>query len=202
MTHIEKIRSIYTDPSGEKSTHYILPEDATWTKLNPNAIDPVRDSILDIGYTLSIVDRLDGRVEDEIGRVNWFTTYINVSAPNYYHFELIPHPDLDRTGYSFLNAPKIVYNGEEIKIPLMKNGAEGTDDLQLPFNAGILVLRETENCEIKLNKPMSSNNNTPNRKVSQNPYAMPQPTFEPVVTQPSTRGGKRGRGRGKNTTEM
>ena len=200
MTHIDKIRQVYIEPSGYKSTHYVLPDDATWSKITPTAVAPVRETILDIGYTLTIVERCDERTEDEIGRVNWFTTNLHVTAPNYYHFELIPHPDLDRAGYSFLNAPKLIFNGEEIKIPLIKNGAEGTEDLQLPFNAGILVLRETENCEMKLNQPVT-HNNTQNRKVNQNPYAAPQAIFEPVVAQPATRGGRRGRGRGR-TTEM
>lgn len=198
MSHIDKTRQIYTEPSGYKSTHYVNNNAGFWTKLNPAAVEPSRESLLDIGYTLSVVERCDGKTEDEIGRANRFTTYISVTAPSYYHWELLPHPDLDRTGYSMLNSPKIIYNGEEIILPLVKNGAEGTDDLQLPFNAGMLVLRETEHTELKMSR-IETHAATPSRNVSQNPYAQPLPTFEPVQTQAATRGGRRGRGRGRNT---
>jgi len=195
MSHINK----FLQKAQDKSSHYTLSDAGFWSKLNPAAVEPQRESLLDIGYTLSVVERCDGKVEDEIGRANRFTTYISVTAPQYFHWELLPHPDLDRTGYSMLNAPKIIYNGEEIIIPLVKNGAEGSDDLQLPFNAGMLVLRETEHCDLKMSR-MESHAATPSR--NQNPYAQPLPTFEPVqTTQPATRGGRRGRGRGR-TTEM
>lgn len=195
MSHINKFRQI----SPDHTTNYILSDSGTWTKLSPTAIDPIRESLSDIGYTLSVVERCDGKVEDEIGRANWFTTHLSVIAPKYHHFELIPHPELDRSGYSFLNSPKIIYDGEEIKIPLVKNGAEGTEDLSLPFTVGLLVLRETCHTELKLIQSVI-NNHTSNRNINQNPYAQPQViNYEPVPqpTTNSSRGRGRGRGRGK-----
>ena len=194
MSHINKFRQIAPD----HTTHYILSDSGTFTKSSPTAIEPVRESLTDIGYTLSIVERCDGKTEDEIGRANWFTTHLSVVAPKYHHFELIPHPELDRSGYSFLNSPKIIYDDEEIKIPLVKNGAEGTDDLSLPFTVGLLVLRETSHTDLKLIQPVF-NNHTPNRNVNQNPYAQPQVINYEPISQPATnsRGkGRRGRGRG------
>lgn len=202
MAHIIKIQTKVNGVS-----NYVLGTSGTYTKLSPNAMDPVRENeeYLDVGYTLSAVERCDGKAEDEIGRVNWFTTQLSLTAPPYFYWELIPHPSLDNTGYTFSNAPKVIYDGVEIKIPLIKNGAEGTDDLALPYNVAIAVLRESQNCDIKptnQNQTMGRNNqngmmmaNRTNQNQNQNRN---NNAFDPTPAPPVRRGRGRG-GRGGNS---
>lgn len=191
MAHIRKARQ------GGSDAEYVLMDAGVWTKLSPNTVEPKRESLPDIGFTIAAVERCDGKTEDEIGRANFFTTQLSMRAPQFYHFELIPHPDLDRAGYSFLNSPKLIRDDEEIIIPLVKNDGE---DIQLPYNVGILVLRENEHCilrmEVASNK-MATNSRNMYQQAPAQYYEMPQPV--PVV---SSRGGKSKASRGKTNIDM
>lgn len=117
-------------------------------KLHPNAEALVKDDISQIGYDLSIVARDANRVEDIYSDSNLFTTGLALEAPPHCHIEIIEHPQLYKTGYTLLGGPRIINPGDhgEVMIPLLKF-REG-EDLELPFRAVQIVLRETEHAVV------------------------------------------------------
>lgn len=128
-------------------------------KLHPNAEEPFKEVHSDVGYEISVVGREDNRVEDIYGDVNVFTTGLVLRAPKNYHFELLEHPQLYKTGYSLAGAPRIINPGDESEILLPLYKFKESEDLELPFRAAILVLRQTEYALIRLERSGSSNNN-------------------------------------------
>lgn len=121
-----------------------IPSPINYTKLKPNAEDPVKDELKNIVYELTIVERTDNRTEDIIGDVNTFSTCLTVSPPKHYHLEIMQHPSLVKTGYMLAGGPFIIEpdTQEEIIIPLFK--FKEAEDLELPFKAAVMVLRQSE----------------------------------------------------------
>lgn len=110
-------------------------------KHHPNAEDLTKEGSINPTFEVSVIGREEGRVEDIYGDVNVFTTGISISCPKNFHAEIIEHPQLYKTGYSLVGAPRIVMpgDGSEIVIPLYK--FKEAEDLELPFRAAIVIFR-------------------------------------------------------------
>lgn len=110
-------------------------------KHHPNAEELTKEGNLNPTFELSVIGRDEGRVEDIYGDVNVFTTGISIASPKNFHAEIIEHPQLYKTGYSLVGAPRIVFPGDggEILIPLYK--FKEAEDLELPFRAAIVIFR-------------------------------------------------------------
>lgn len=115
----------------------------------PDAETPFTDHITDPGYNLTIVQRCDNRTEDMCNDVNTFSIGMVITPPINYHVEIIPHPQLYKAGYMLLG-PLIIPPGneEEVILPLYK--FKDVSDLELPFVAGIMIVRETEYCSLHI----------------------------------------------------
>jgi len=109
---------------------------------NPDAELPYKE-VTDPGYNLTIVQRCDNRTEDLTNEVNTFSTGLVLSTRIGSHLEIIPHPQLYKSGY-MLVGPLVISpnNKDEIILPLLKY--KDAADLELPFAAAILLVRETE----------------------------------------------------------
>lgn len=120
----------------------------TVKKLHPNAELPFKENQFDAAWELSVISRDENRVEDVLQDVNVFNTGISVSGPKNYHFEVIEHPQLYKAGYSLVGGPRIVNpeDDSEIQVPLMK--FKECEDLELPYRAALLILRQTEHITI------------------------------------------------------
>lgn len=116
-------------------------EPAKVFRLHPNAEELTKEGPINPTFELSIIGRDESRVEDFYGDVNVFTTGISISAPKNFHVEIIEHPQLYKTGYSLVGAPRIVLPGDnsEILIPLYK--FKESEDIELPFRAAIVIFR-------------------------------------------------------------
>jgi len=110
-------------------------------KQHPNAEELTTEGSINPTFELSVVGRDEARVEDVYGDVNVFTTGISISAPKNFHAEIIEHPQLYKTGYSLVGAPRVVLpgDGSEILLPLYK--FKEAEDLELPFRVAIVILR-------------------------------------------------------------
>jgi hypothetical protein len=113
-------------------------------KLKPTAEPPFKEDIKNIAFEITIIERVDNRADDVYGDVNDFSTGLILNAPKHYHIEIIEHPALHKTGYMLVGGPRIINpdNTEELILPLYK--FKESEDLELPFRAAQLVLRETE----------------------------------------------------------
>jgi hypothetical protein len=122
----------------------LIPNTINYTKLKPTAEEPYKETYKNVGYDITIVERCDNRTEDVTGDVNTFATGIVFTPPKHYHLEVMQHPSLWKTGYMFPGGPFILEpdSEEELLIPLYK--FKEAEDIELPFRAAILVLRETE----------------------------------------------------------
>jgi len=113
-------------------------------KLHPDAEEPFKENPRDVGWELTIIGREENRVEDVFTDVNVFTTGVQVTAPKNYHLEIVEHPQLFKAGYALAGGPRIINPSDtsEILVPLYK--FKEVEDLELPFRAAVLVLRQTE----------------------------------------------------------
>lgn len=126
----------------------VLQGSINFVKLKPTAEAPSKENNKDVGHDITIVERVDNRSEDVYGDVNIFSTGLVLTAPLHYHIEIIEHPNLYKTGYMLAGGPRIINPGssEELILPLYK--FKETEDIELPFRAALMVLRETEYCAV------------------------------------------------------
>lgn len=124
--------------------YLILKSFISYTKLKPTAEEPFKENIKDVGHQITVVERTDNRSEDVYGDVNLFSTGLSFKAPKHYHIEILEHPDLHKTGYTLIGGPRILNPGDdqEVVLPLYKY--KEVEDLELPFRAALIVLRQTE----------------------------------------------------------
>lgn len=114
------------------------------SRIHPNGEIPFKESEWDAGWELTAVSRCENRAEDVHQDVNTFSTGIIITPPKHYHIEIFAHPALYKAGYMLVGTPLVINPGnhEELILPLFKF-REG-EDLELPFRAALLILRETE----------------------------------------------------------
>jgi dUTP pyrophosphatase len=119
-----------------------------WVKMVPQAEAPFKERLSDVGWNVTLIGRVDNRIEDTIGEVNMYHTGIQLVAPSGYHFELVALSNLYKTGYMLASGLTIIdpeYRGE-LLVPLFKY--KEAEDLELPFRAVQLVLRETVHAHV------------------------------------------------------
>ena len=104
------------------------------------------DRLDDIGYPLNLIERTDGRVEDDVNAMNSFHTGLYVAPPPEYYCVVYPTPELLKMGYMMSPFMLQPTNRDEIQFHLYKI-AEGPD-LQLPFPAGYLVLHNANHFKV------------------------------------------------------
>lgn len=112
-------------------------------KIHPTAEELTKSS-QDIAYEITIVGRDENRVEDIQGEVNVFTTGLVITAPKNSHIEILEHPQLYKAGYTLQGGVRLYNQASdgELLIPLFK--FKDTEDIELPFRAALLVLRQSE----------------------------------------------------------
>lgn len=132
------------DNKYKNGEHYLIPEPISVMKMHPDAEPPSKENESDVCWDVTVVGRVDNRVDDTFGDINAFTTGLVLKAPKHCHLEIVEHPNLHTTGYSLAGSPIILNPGddEEITIPLYK--FRETADLELPYRAVRIVLRETQ----------------------------------------------------------
>lgn len=144
----------------DKDGYLILNSCVNAIKIHPAAEIPFKDDYTQVTWDLNIIGRDENRVDDIYGDVNVFTTGIKVKPPLNYHFELLEHPQLYKTGYSLAGGVRIIEDSEEITVPLFK--FKESEDLELPFRAVRLILRQSEYVHIS---DLSSNPQKPTKTL-------------------------------------
>jgi hypothetical protein len=149
------------------------------TKL-PDAEVPYNDHHTEPTHNITIVQRCDNRTEDLITDINTFTTGLVITPPLNHHVEIIPHPQLIKSGYMLMGPIVIPPNTEdELVLTLFKY--KDAPDLELPFVAGQMLVRLTEYSTLQIEGAKSD------KKEDIKPEKAA-----------STRGGKAGRGKGNH----
>lgn len=98
----------------------------------------------DIGFDVTLVERLDGKTEDLVGEVTLFSAGLQIKPPEGYYIELVPRSSLYKEGYMLVNSVGIIdpsYRGEVIAA--LYKFREG-DDLKLPCKCMQFILRKAE----------------------------------------------------------
>jgi len=133
-----------TDPKFMSGKVLMIPSPVTAIKLTPEAEIPFKEEETDAGWNITIVGRCNNREEDVFGDANTFSTGLILKPPRNYHFEVIEHSSLYKTGYTLCGGTRIIHptNEDELIIPLYK--FKDSDDLSTPFVVATLILRETE----------------------------------------------------------
>lgn len=113
-------------------------------KLHPDAEEPFKEKPYDVTWDMTIIGRDENRVEDVYGDVNVFTTGLQITVPKNYHLEILEHPQLFKAGYTLAGGTRFINPDDkgEILVPLYK--FKESEDLELPFRAAVLILRETQ----------------------------------------------------------
>lgn len=114
------------------------------TKNHPEAEIPFKENEADACWDITVVGRCDSRAEDINQEVNTFMTGLVIKPPPHYHLEVLPHPSLYKAGYMLAGAPLVINSDDEGELILPLYKFRDTEDLELPFRAGLLVLRLTE----------------------------------------------------------
>jgi len=124
---------------------FIYVEGMRVKKIHPTAEELTKTNPEDFFYEVTVVGRDENRVEDVQNDVNVFTTGLVIEAPRNSHIEVLEHPQLYKAGYSLQGGVRL-YNQAtdgELLIPLFK--FRDAEDLELPFRAALIVVRQTEN---------------------------------------------------------
>ena len=172
----EKANKILTD------NFFYIKDSIAVTKLNPKAEIPFKEGVNDPFYQLTVIDRCDNRAEDTYADVNSFTTGIKIQPPNmHYHIEISAHPDLHRAGYMMVNSPLCIQweNDQEIVLELYKY--KQVDDLELPFKAAIMLVRQSEHAPLAIPAENARNANgrpTKTKTTSFRYHQQKQPAYE------------------------
>lgn len=113
-------------------------------KTIPMAEDPYRARESDIGWELTLISRTDGKIEDDMGEINYFDTGLRMRPPSGYYVKIIPLEELHKAGYMMMQSVSVINPEDDsnIVIPLYK--FKETDDIVLPFRAVRAVLCKTE----------------------------------------------------------
>ena len=114
------------------------------TKLHGNAQDLFKERPTNIGWSVTLIGRVDNRVEDVTGELNYFSTGIKVSPPEGYYLELVAKKELYKAGYMLPSGYTILDpdEEEELVVPLYK--FKDGEDLEIPFSGVQLVVRQAE----------------------------------------------------------
>lgn len=119
----------------------------------PNAEIPFRDSIYDVAFKMTLIEKSDKRQQDDVSESNNYETYIAAEFPVGFHAEITGTEELLSKGYMLAISPLIISsnNRSPIKIPLFKF-REG-EDLELPYACVAVILRQTEQFRIGVANP-------------------------------------------------
>ena len=115
---------------------------------DPSAKPPVKSNLDRCSYPITLITR--DSPEDKTGSFNIFGTGLVVQPPVGYYIQIVANKELYRTGYALLN-PIIIETGDkeqELKIPLYKTS--NSADLDLPFNAVIMIICPIFNCKVNI----------------------------------------------------
>lgn len=111
---------------------------------SPEAEVPFKENLSDVGWNLTLVGRVNNRIDDLLCEVNEFTTGVKLAPPPGYYFEVILSPEMARNGYMLATGACMALNPstsrDEIVVPLYK--FKECDDLSLPCRGVLIVLRE------------------------------------------------------------
>lgn len=125
------------------------PYPVKYQKVNPSAQDIILSSDSDYGFQMSLVDRTDNRIEDEVNEVNIYTTGIRISAPPGFFVEIKAVKELWKSGYMIPGGSIYIQpeDWEEIIIPLFKY-REG-EDIDCPFDCLEVIIHKIQYTRVK-----------------------------------------------------
>lgn len=112
--------------------------------LVPSAEVPHKERQSDIGWDVTLIGRVDNRVDDIVNEVNMFHTGIAIEPPQGYYFEMVARSSLHKTGYILATGMSVIdpeYRGE-LLVPLFKY--RESDDIELPIRGVQLILKECQ----------------------------------------------------------
>lgn len=149
-----------------------IPKKIDVQKIHPSAEFPTKEKITECGWDVTLVNRTQNRVEDEIGEINEFGTGLKFCPPEGYYLEVVANNTLHRQGYT-LTGPVIIdrENHGELIVPLYK--FREADDLALPFRAVRIIPRPLLYIHLSHNKKK-----VPKQGYDQNGYSDLSPDME------------------------
>lgn len=179
-----------------------LPSHITVQTIVPNASLPLKREgyDADVTFSVTLIERKEGRAEDYNNEINSFNTGLIITPPHNYYIEVVGNPLLHKHGY-FMPSTQIInpQNDKELIVDLFK--FKDTDDLPIPFEAVFMILKPCTYAhiyqEVKKGKVSSAFGS------SRKPFGRRTPQFEeyddedeeeqvPVFkTKKPTRGGKK-----------
>ena len=112
---------------------------------HPHANIPELDCEESVCYNLDLVERCDGQTEDMVNNVTLFDTGIVIKPPEGFYFEIIPSPQLYKSGYMMASSIEVIepnYRGN-IMVPLLK--FKDADDLKTPVIGAVKLLARKAN---------------------------------------------------------
>ena len=143
---------------------YYVPDPIIIKKIAATAEIPTKDNENFI-YDISIISRANQRTDDINYDVNIFNTGLSIKPPKGYYAEIYGSQELLNAGY-MLSSPVIVSQQsfeDEIVLPLYK--FKDTEDIELPFRAGIMIIRECLHVHIYSPADPSLKKNEPKEKL-------------------------------------
>ena len=115
-------------------------------KKNGNAVLPTKANDTDIGYDLTILEKVKTLTEN----TDLWDTGLMVVPPEGYYIEILPRSSLSKSGYMLANSVGVIdpdYRGN-LMIAL-KNTGNSTQDIQLPWRCCQMILRKYHPSVIK-----------------------------------------------------
>lgn len=163
--------------------HVVTCDHSSFIKLNPLAEPP--SSVDGNGgvYSVNLIDRTDGRVDDQTYEVNEFHTGLALIPPPGFHFEVIADAELYKSGYFLPNTIVIDPStaGQELIVPLYKFKDES--QICLPFAGINVVVRENIETQFVMTKPQQQHQPQHHMMMQQQQQSLNMPQFYPPPTQ-------------------
>lgn len=119
-----------------------IQEKIKYQKTHPKAEEPFKEEQSDVRYNLTLISRTENRAEDDTGEVNDFGTGLNIHVPQGYYFEMVAHPHLHKHGYMLASGVQIIDDTHTGEITVSLYKYKDAEDLELPFQAVQLILRQ------------------------------------------------------------
>lgn len=111
-------------------------------KANENAIIPTKKNWSDVGYDLSIINK----IEDYNSKTALYDTGIKIQVDYGYYIEIVPRSSLSKSGYMLANSVGIIDNSYRgnLMIALTKI-CDDAKDIEYPFRCCQMIMRKYVN---------------------------------------------------------
>jgi deoxyuridine 5'-triphosphate nucleotidohydrolase len=115
-------------------------------KANENAIIPTKKNWSDVGYDLSIINK----IEDYNSKTALYDTGIKIQVDYGYYIEIVPRSSLSKSGYMLANSVGIIDNSYRgnLMIALTKV-CDDAKDIEYPFRCCQMIMRKYVNTNLE-----------------------------------------------------